>query len=206
MKQILLALAVAYAPLAMASPFLFVSSPVMASITTLGDTTALQAIASETLTVAKAGDLVAAEKRITDFETAWDAAQDKMRPMDTAAWTTVDHAADGAIEALRASPASAEVAVPAIEQLVAVLGSPSAPAAGAVVTPTAFSMTNADGSPVPCEVALEEVRKVAATKTLAGAAKAKFEELQTKGIERCNADDDKRADGFFGDALTILNM
>ena len=28
-------------------------------------------------------------------------------------------------------------------------------------------------------------------------------ELQTKGTERCNADDDKRADAFFADALKL---
>jgi hypothetical protein len=32
----------------------------------------------------------------------------------------------------------------------------------------------------------------------------KVADLETKGIERCNADDDKRADGFFADALKIM--
>ena len=42
----------------------------------------LHAIAADTLTIAKSGDFVAAEQRITDFETSWDAAESTMRPMD----------------------------------------------------------------------------------------------------------------------------
>ena len=57
---------------------------------------------------------------------------------------------------------------------------------------------------MPCETALEEVRRVRQTRNLSADDKAKFDELQTKGIERCNADDDKRADEFFAQALDIL--
>ncbi len=46
---------------------------------------------------------------------------------------------------------------------------------------------------------------MATTKQLAGPDKATVDELQAKGIEQCNADDDRRADGFLGDALAILN-
>ena len=33
---------------------------------------------------------------------------------------------------------------------------------------------------------------------------AKVADLQAKGTERCNADDDRRADDFFAQGLTLL--
>jgi len=61
---------------------------------------------------------------------------------------------------------------------------------------------NADGSPLPCEVALETLRTAAAGRTPTD--QAKYDQLLGKGLERCNADDDKRADGFFADAYALL--
>ncbi len=40
--------------------------------------------------------------------------------------------------------------------------------------------------------------------TVSDANKAAYEDLKTKGIERCNADDDKRADDFFKQAMDLL--
>lgn len=34
---------------------------------------------------------------------------------------------------------------------------------------------------------------------------AKYDEAMNKGLERCNADDDKRADGFFAAAFALLH-
>ncbi|MBB3932428.1 photosystem II stability/assembly factor-like uncharacterized protein [Kaistia hirudinis] len=59
-------------------------------------------------------------------------------------------------------------------------------------------------APAPCEDMLKEVRAAAATAKLSDADKAKVAALQDKGIERCNADDDKRADDFFGQALKLM--
>jgi hypothetical protein len=207
MKPILLALALAYTPFVVVSSLTFNPGNAVAATSTLGDTSALEAIAADTLTIAKSGDLVAAQQRITDFEATWDAAESIMRPMDIGAWTKVDHAADSAIEALRADPATADEVVPALDNLIAVLGNPATPNSVAVAADAkpVFSLTNADGSPVPCETALEEVRRASSTRTISADDKAKFDELQTKGIERCNADDDKRADGLFGQALDVLN-
>ncbi len=58
---------------------------------------------------------------------------------------------------------------------------------------------------VPCEEMLQQLRDAEATATnVSDADKAKIADLETKGIERCNADDDKRADAFFAEALAIL--
>ncbi|RUX97695.1 MULTISPECIES: hypothetical protein [unclassified Mesorhizobium] len=56
----------------------------------------------------------------------------------------------------------------------------------------------------PCEETLKALRAAEATATLSAADKAKVSELETKGIERCNADDDKRADDFFAQAMKVM--
>jgi hypothetical protein len=61
----------------------------------------------------------------------------------------------------------------------------------------------ADG-PMPCEKMLSDLREAEKTAQVSDADKAKVAELRDKGIERCNADDDERADNFFAEALKIL--
>ncbi|WP_352862249.1 hypothetical protein [Mesorhizobium sp. M0802] len=39
---------------------------------------------------------------------------------------------------------------------------------------------------------------------LSAADKTKLSDLEAKGVERCNADDDKRADDFFAQAMKIM--
>jgi hypothetical protein len=56
----------------------------------------------------------------------------------------------------------------------------------------------------PCEETLKALRAAEATATLSAADKTKVSELETKGIERCNADDDKRADDFFAQAMRVM--
>ncbi len=60
-------------------------------------------------------------------------------------------------------------------------------------------------APAPCETALKDLRAAEAKATLNEAHKNKVSELETKGIERCNADDDKRADDFFAQAMKIVS-
>ena len=62
----------------------------------------------------------------------------------------------------------------------------------------------ARAAPAPCEDMLGQLRAALATATPNDADKAAIADLQAKGIERCNADDDKRADDFFAQALKIL--
>lgn len=57
---------------------------------------------------------------------------------------------------------------------------------------------------VPCEDMLKDLRAAVAGAALSEADKAKVADLQDKGIERCNADDDARVDAFFADAMKIL--
>ncbi len=56
----------------------------------------------------------------------------------------------------------------------------------------------------PCETMLKDLRAAAASAKLSDADKAKVTDLENKGIERCNADDDKRADDFFAQAMKVV--
>jgi len=68
----------------------------------------------------------------------------------------------------------------------------------------AHSPVAAFAAQTPCETALKDLRAAEAKAKLADADKNKVSELETKGIERCNADDDKRADDFFAQAMKIV--
>lgn len=58
--------------------------------------------------------------------------------------------------------------------------------------------------PVPCEKKLRQLEDALKAANIADDVKARATALQNKGIERCKADDDARADGFFDDALRLV--
>jgi hypothetical protein len=60
-------------------------------------------ITQDTLTKVRAGQHNEAKARIKDLETAWDQDQDRLQPMDKAAWDVLDGQIDSALKALRAS-------------------------------------------------------------------------------------------------------
>ena len=64
----------------------------------------------------------------------------------------------------------------------------------------------ANAATVPCEDMLKQLRDAETSAKLSEADKAKVADLEGKGVARCNADDDKRADKFFGDALAIVTQ
>lgn len=195
MKHLLFVLALAITPIG--------ALPAMAaaSLTELGDMASFRAIVADSLGLVQSGDLGGAAKRITDFETVWDQAAGTLRPLSVEKWTSIDHAADAAIEDLRAAAPDATASAQALTALLAVLDNPAGTAPAAAAT-AAFAVSNADGSPLPCEVALETLRNAAASKKPSD--QAKYDQLMGKGLDRCNADDDKRADGFFADAYALL--
>ncbi len=75
-------------------------------------------------------------------------------------------------------------------------------AAVAATVPGVIPLTFAED--VPCENMLKDLRAAEQGATLSAADAAKLKELEDKGVERCNADDDARADEFFAQALKIL--
>lgn len=84
----------------------------------LGDLASFQTIANDTLSLVDKGDLASAQKRITDFETAWDRAEPDLYPKDKTAWGAIDDAADGAISSLRAAKPSKSKAHAAVQDLI----------------------------------------------------------------------------------------
>ena len=79
--------------------------------------------------------------------------------------------------------------------------------AAAVATIASFGcfVTLAAAKTVPCEDKLVELRASMSSAKLGEAERKAVQDLEAKGVERCNADDDKRADAFFDDALKIIN-
>jgi len=75
---------------------------------------------------------------------------------------------------------------------------------GAAMLAVIAATIPASAEDVPCEKMLADLRDALKSAKPSDADAAKIKELEDKGIERCNADDDARADQFFGQAMKIL--
>jgi len=209
MKQLLLATALIAAPVAVFSGveyFLFPPAHVAtAAEPSLGDMTPFTAIVTDTRSIAATGDLAAAGTRITDLETAWDQAEPQLRARAPVAWGNVDAAADAAFSALRArTPDPAQVTA-ALDQLLATLANPSGGnAAGPAEQVQGIDVTDAAGHPIACEAMLNAVRDGIGAGRAGAADRSKITDLQSRATERCNADDDRRADAFSAEALALM--
>ena len=74
----------------------------------------------------------------------------------------------------------------------------------ALILPATAFVPRAAFAKVPCEETLKDVRAARPDAKLADADMAKVDDLIAKGIDRCNADDDTRANDFFGQAMTAM--
>lgn len=213
MKQILLATALIALPVAAFTGFTMyqgggtVSAATAAASAGLGDMSNFSTIIADVQSIAAKGDLKAAQVRITDFETAWDDSAAKLRALDGNAWGTIDDASDAALGALRAGTPDPAAVTTTLVALMTTLQSPT-PSTGGAVAATLVSgvaVTDANGRAIPCEEMLTALRTGLTTAGLSDANKAAATDFQTKGTERCNADDDKHADEFSaqGIALTL---
>lgn len=174
------------------------SPPAVQAAAPLGDLSAYAAIVADTQTIASTGDLVAAERRITDLETLWDDNAPKLRAADPAAWGAVDAAADAAFSALRTATPDAASVKAALDSLQATLASPVPAAADQPVQLVdGIAVTDATGRALPCEQLIGQLQDRLAGKI----APAAVADLQAKALERCNADDDARANAFSAQAL-----
>lgn len=68
-----------------------------------------------------------------------------------------------------------------------------------------LSSTAAHAGETPCEDALKALRALEQTTKAGDSDKAEAAKFEAKGIERCNADDDKRANEFFAQATKLLS-
>ncbi|WP_336366396.1 hypothetical protein [Marinobacter sp. C2H3] len=171
----------------------------------LGDLSEYESIVEETRNLAAQGDLKAAEKRVTRFETLWDDEEDTLRPQAPNAWGNVDAAADKTFAALRAAHPDEAKALAALDHLSETLKSPDQAIGGATVKTIAGTpVTDANGHPVPCETLLGKLRSQLDTTTLSGSELQQTKDLQAQATERCNADDDVRSDQFAAQALALI--
>ena len=125
MKQIFLALALIAAPVAAFTGFQVYAHPAPAVTEGLGDLSYLKKIVSDVQTIAATGDLPAAERRITDYESAWDQGETAIRPLNPTYWGNIDGASDAALKALREVTPSADKVKTTLADLMAVLDDPA---------------------------------------------------------------------------------
>jgi hypothetical protein len=105
------------------APQLRVAPTQTEAATSLGDLSSFRAIASDTLRIVQGGDLSAAKNRIKDLETAWDADESKMRPLNPGQWRVVDKAIDRVLENLRAGVPGQAACAESLESLIATMDS-----------------------------------------------------------------------------------
>jgi len=176
----------------------------------LGDMSTFATIITDVQGISKSGDFTAAEKRFTDFETAWDDAAGRLRPINTLFWGNIDIAADAALDALRAGKPDAAQITATLADLRAELTDPAkmpgiaASATQVVASVEGVATTDANGRPLPCEVMIKDLAGRLTTVTVPAATKGQIADLQTKALERCNADDDARADAFSAQAIALI--
>ena len=213
MRNLLLGVALIAAPVAVFAAGYTLLAPPTAQTSAaeagppLGDMSSFEAITADVQSIAATGDIAAAGKRITDLETAWDEAQSKLRPVNTAAWGHVDGAIDDALTALRAKTPEGAQVDGALKSLQLALADPTAGTAPSGDGPGIVSgivVTDAAGHALPCEVMLDQLRTALKDTAIPDADRTTVTALQAKATERCNADDDTRADAFSAQALAAL--
>ncbi len=213
MKQFLLAAILILVPVALFSAYqiYLVKLPIAATApnAALGDLSQFKTIITDVQAIAAKGDLAAAEKRATDFESAWDDAQAKLRPLDSAAWGEIDDAADASFKALRASAPDAQTVTTALATLAATLDNSSQVAgsttktAGTVVQVAGIAVSDTSGHAIPCEEMIKGLRAAIEGGKIKKANINAADGLLTKATERCNADDDTLADEFAAQGLAL---
>lgn len=204
MRNLLLSIALIAVPVigfAAVEHWLVPTPAAEAAASGLGDLAPFAAIVTDTQGIAATGDLAAAQTRITDLETAWDEAEPTLRAADANAWGVVDTAIDDALSALRkGTPSPIEITDTLAALQDALAGPGTAVITGAQML-NGIAVTDETGHALPCEAMLSDL-----TATLAGkTASPEVADLQAKALERCNADDDTRADAFTAQALALLN-
>lgn len=202
MRNLLLSVALIAVPVAGFAAVEALLHPAALAVATsgLGDLSTYEAIVADTRNIAAGGDLAAAEIRISDLETLWDDNAAALRKADPGAWGTVDGAADAAFSALRSRAPDPVRVADALAALANALAAPVAAPAGAAQQVAGIDVTDANGHPLPCEEMIGTLRDRIGTATPAPS----VADLQAKALERCNADDDSRADAFAAQALAQI--
>lgn len=125
LKKFSLILAVMAMPLSNPSNFVVNQAYATTTLTKLGDLSSMRKIVSDALSLVNTGDMKGAVKRVTEFETAWDANAARLRKLDSKIWGKIDEAADVALSTVRYSSATAEEKQKDLTDLISVLDDPS---------------------------------------------------------------------------------
>jgi hypothetical protein len=125
LKKLLIALGLFVAPIT--TPVLLQTETAIAAPTTskLGDLSAMRKIVADTLTLVEAGKTKDAIMRITDYETAWDHSEKKLRNLDTVTWRKLDEASDVALSTVRYPSATPDEMKKDLSDLIKMLDNPS---------------------------------------------------------------------------------
>ncbi|MHA7666629.1 COG4705 family protein [Mycolicibacterium sp. HS_4_1] len=91
-------------PVAAAAPL----TPGKVSAFPAADIANFRTITQDTLVKVTAGDQSGARTRITDLETAWDHAQDRLQAIDPDTWSVLDHQIDAVLKSIRSANPSAD--------------------------------------------------------------------------------------------------
>ena len=124
-RHILLAFVLIALPVAGFTAVEFAIGPSQASAAGLGDLSAFKTIIADVQALATKGDLTGAAKRVTDYESAWDAAETAIRPLNQTEWNNIDSASDDALKALRRATPSSDEVKKTLEVLIATLDDPT---------------------------------------------------------------------------------
>ena len=210
MKQFLLATTLIALPFAAFEVWTMPSPAHIAALAEnpgLGDVFAMRAIVVDAQAIAGSGDMAATERRMTDFESAWDTEASRLRQQDGSAWGVVDDAHDVVLHELRSGHPDPAKVGPDLDLLLAALNNPASVGSGPVApqgTVAGIVVTDDNGQALACEDMLQTFRDELGRATLSATDKAAAEDLQAKATERCNADDDKRSDAFSAQGLALL--
>jgi predicted phage gp36 major capsid-like protein len=124
LKKLLMALTLLASPAAATTGLTVQPAMAATTISKLGDLSAMRKIVSDTLTLVQAGKTQDAIKRITDYETAWDQNEAKLRPLDTETWRKLDEASDVALSTVRYASAKPDEMKKDLSDLIALLDNP----------------------------------------------------------------------------------
>lgn len=209
-KQFLLAAVLIAVPVATFSAgYIYFAPPPEDTQANLGDLSPLKTIVVDVQAIAAKGDLVAAEKRITDFESLWDKDQPAMQPLNEAAWGNIDDAADAAIHSLRDTAPDKAKVESAVKDLIATIDNPYADGSGdsssGVKQVKGIAVTDANGHPLPCEVLIKSLRAAIDSGKIPQDKSGSAADFMTRALERCNADDDTNANNFSAQGLALSN-
>jgi uncharacterized membrane-anchored protein len=89
----------------------------------LGDLSSFRTITADMRALVRSGNTAGAKAKADDLETAWDRGQARMKPMNSAKWTTMDDAIDAVLKTTRASPPNAVASGAALDALLVVIDS-----------------------------------------------------------------------------------